>query len=1282
MAIKYAFQSKSGVVAPPRRRSSIHYAFQDESAKGAQAAYQNYKAAKMHHRDDDAGFLNLGLSNLISMPKEIVTGLANTGAELVGGVVTGDPGRVGRTVQHFGQGLVSSALNVADTATLGIADAPLEDINNAIGAEGADIAPFYSRRGGILPALVTDVGTVAAAATPFKMAATSSLKAADAAYTAAKAAGDTEGMAAATLNAEAAAAQVAKLKRVTNPYESAAKEVLRPLTKKAATNVLEAHGVNPETMDSSGVIKANPLDTGKRTSTAPQGVARPELYDEIQGYQDAARVSDEARQAYQRTNPPTPEDAAKAAQIAAEKAAATGGTPTPAAAETAVQGATEAPQTVWQKAAEVIKGPKKEAQNPYNTRLIDRIGAKVENHWVKEEARQSVKFNRRMAEVQRHMILDSAPQGALAPLEAMLREHGVTDRTAVNGIVGSEVIPAIEGETAFIEAIGGDVAKARQEARQIPDSIKNDPEALAAWDKAVEGARGPWVKEAQLAFEEMKHNRPGVKGLEDVGSEEAAMSAAQTRALEKHLNDLDKALKLDKKVAIERGKSTRTIESIDKQIARNEAKLARTRELRASLVEKFDAAGPVEERPLFTQDAEGATTPVQYPTTEARPFGREAQVVPESVVGRPAVTEPVPPRVGELPGQRQLFRPEKRVPGEAPTLIEPGQAPATVRGAYRTGANRGALAARIKQTVETEARITKELDEAAKVRDQFSNLLENEAHPTEVLQAGAKAKAQAGIDKAFEGADQLSVARAPDNLKPLVQAALDVHEFIKNDATGHLAREAPETLSGLVEFMHENGIDPGYVSHMTEHQAQQLVHASLQPGANALVELLSSGRKDRVLGRGRYSGADVLPAGRIQAMFEARANAVTDYIEGKVAHGVAPGVKVPDSHVLWDPARGVYEGTVAPPQGGMIIPKTVAKMLNSYGKDYSHGVFGAISKVTNPWRTLILTLSPRWYVNNLFGNVMVAQAHGVSLTDWKKGFENYTKEAEAGSGGIYRSSGLASELDGGGSSLISHGKGVEGVKNAYKEGGVVGAGRQAKGAAFRWQDRVDQIARHAVEAKTVRTTEDAVKAVEAGTKMIDFHDLTPFESQAVRAVVPFYSWMKQIFKIAAKLPFDHPAVVPFMYAAGELNDQLQRERYGDVLPEAYSGIVPMGPLDLNTRGLNPFQDAAGLSTPEGIVRSINPFIGIGLRAGMNAPGFDEGRKALGPYGTAVQEVDPWKAALGVGEGLPMVQAGVGRYSTPVNVGRFLGLPVIPTEKTKEIVARTAKTRKSLEKSKK
>lgn len=486
-----------------------------------------------------------------------------------------------------------------------------------------------------------------------------------------------------------------------------------------------------------------------------------------------------------------------------------------------------------------------------------------------------------------------------------------------------------------------------------------------------------------------------------------------------------------------------------------------------------------------------------------------------------------------------------------------------------------------------------------------------------------------------------AVSRVPARWQPLYQAAKSIAaEAETNPALAGALDGLPETLYEIQQLALSKGFDPVHVREFTPTQVRRLVFGNMRLGLgrDSLLRQVEAGTRKSRTGALTRAGAvdrsvEAFLASSVEATIEKRTNNVVDWVEQNAARKISKGTQIPDGWQPWDPTRTyLLTGTELSADGMrniktaandvMVVPDGIIKTINRYTKDYDHWALRAIRKVTSPWRTLVLTLSPGWYSRNIVGNMILATAEGASLGDWKAAWQSYKNKDEIGRFAdvpFVTSDTLAQEAavmaD---DSLIPR----RGVREAQTEGGKIrGTAQYASRKMLRVNEVVDEFARAAVYQRGLRlnmTPEQAwSRAKEA---LVDYNALSPFEREAVRAVVPFYAWQKGILKITMKQAIDHPARAGVVALLGQMQDEYIADRFGmepQDVPAYYKNLLG----SVNVRSFNPFSDPAEIVTVEGVTRSMNPFIELAIRKGLGAPAFNTGKQRLSFFGTPQQDVD-------------------------------------------------------------
>lgn len=516
---------------------------------------------------------------------------------------------------------------------------------------------------------------------------------------------------------------------------------------------------------------------------------------------------------------------------------------------------------------------------------------------------------------------------------------------------------------------------------------------------------------------------------------------------------------------------------------------------------------------------------------------------------------------------------------------------------------------------------------------------------TAAITEAEKLRGQAGrtLDRLAKQLDKPTLSRVPAAWQPLYEAVLNLHAEAILDESGTLAEalsEIPETFSDVLRFAAERGFEPTHVQDLTWEQASRSLFDHVTLGRR---EETAGTRRQRNLGLHKAGLADrsieALSAGLVQATHEVYTNKLISFIEENYAQDHPQGIEIPEGWHEWDKDRAfIMTGERAADNARVattsakIIPDGVHMALESMSKNYDHWTYRAVTRVTSPWRTLVLTMSPKWYINNFVGNVVLATTEGgIRPKSWIRAF-NQWKKGEIPLD-VPTSSGVFSMLDDESTVLNRP------IKDAAKNEGVKAAWSQTKHRIARMNEAVDEIARayvYDVHLSKGRSREFAL--TRASEAMVDYGNLSPFERSAVRAVVPFYAWQKGIFKLLTHFPTDHPVATGLGLQLGLLHQEMMQDRLGGSIPDAYMGLYDIKGLGVtNVRAFNPFQDSTQLLTADGIGNSINPYIKIFMQMATPPPQPGTTVAGVGPTGQLEQQVDPGKALGFLGASLPQAR---------------------------------------------
>lgn len=573
-----------------------------------------------------------------------------------------------------------------------------------------------------------------------------------------------------------------------------------------------------------------------------------------------------------------------------------------------------------------------------------------------------------------------------------------------------------------------------------------------------------------------------------------------------------------------------------------------------------------------------------------------------------------------------------------------------------------------------------------------------------------------------------------------------------------LLEGVPRYFTDIVKVAAAHGFEPQHFRNFTPQQMQRFLNGGLRLGhrgpSDTLSEMESGTRKLRAgssyQDKERSIGAII--AAQAEAGHEAATNSVIDAVETHWAQPLVlgPDGKLPPGMVAWSQKKGELigrvHGDVPPPEAELMIPQGVMRVLNSYSKDLpDNAIVNALYKTAKPWRAMILLGSPRWYLNNIVGNVVLAsQAMADSpgnaarawFEAWKEsgGFRSQNRIAAlakrnpekyghlVNEGMVRRFPNTPAELlsnpgvkamtdDIIGPSVVPREPGVAGMKQAHAEGVAGRRGRMLKTRALREvlsevaerlqraNSFVDELARTAVFKHAEMSGADAATAVNKAVQaMVDYTGMGPYERTLVRTAMPFYAWQRGILMTSMKLAVDHPVRAAATMLIGRINTDLLGEEYA-ALPEFYQGGIPgPGGTLIAARGFNPFMDALEILTPEGAASALTPVLEAMVRDGWNVRELPYGPLEEGPSGyprpdvragevlrsAFTRELPQVQALRQLGAGIPVgiYPSGKNPPSALQSAGKFLGINVRTEEDVERILKRLPKARKAIEASRK
>lgn len=541
--------------------------------------------------------------------------------------------------------------------------------------------------------------------------------------------------------------------------------------------------------------------------------------------------------------------------------------------------------------------------------------------------------------------------------------------------------------------------------------------------------------------------------------------------------------------------------------------------------------------------------------------------------------------------------------------------------------------------------------------------------------------------------DDPSLGKVSPEWQPMWQAFSDLRDTV--DEYPELADyldDIPESFSQVLAYASERGFEPTHIPDITAEMAQKRLFGHLQLGRGGLDQEIESGtRKTRTGALSRAGLADrsieALASGMVDATHELYTNEMVHWVEDNFAQPYEAGTAIPDGWVPWDAQRSSIMTGTKPGVGKIgvnttqIIPDNIARALDSMGNPYTHWTFHALTRMTKPWRTLLLTLSPKWYVNNVFGNGILATTEGVKFGDWLTAYRQWRKEGIPLD--VPTADSILTQIESGDQSLIHRGTaGKIGAEPKLSAKGKI-AYDGAKHRLVRLNESFDEIARAAVYEHSLRTGASREAALTRASKaLVDYGDLSPIERGLVRSVIPFYSWQKGVLKLVTRFPVDHPMATYVLMQLGKVHEEMLSDKLHGPIPDAYLGYAQVGGKLRNLRALNPLMDSTQLLTPEGITSSMFPFVDALLRDAYNAPEQGTGKIKMGSTGSPVEGVDYASVLQQNLLSFPQVRTAQNIAGQPdvygqnpglgQALGNFLGTPrEVPADQPGKIEARTS-----------
>lgn len=319
----------------------------------------------------------------------------------------------------------------------------------------------------------------------------------------------------------------------------------------------------------------------------------------------------------------------------------------------------------------------------------------------------------------------------------------------------------------------------------------------------------------------------------------------------------------------------------------------------------------------------------------------------------------------------------------------------------------------------------------------------------------------------------------------------------------------------------------------------------------------------------------------------------------------------------------------------ILIPKQISRALDDFSSPKRGALGAAFDPIMKVFRHSVLTLSPRFYINNIMGGAIFTALDArnpATIAQHFKDAWHLAKDPEAlvklRDGTLLRRADIgqlppAQSRAQGLTEYALELKSKPDILAAYQQFESSKALRKVwdkiEGSAVRFNTLNDQFwqaanfleGRQNALNKGLTETQAIHAGVEAGRRVFETWDtLTPLERTIIKSIFPFYGFTRNLLRYTLQYPTNHPTRLAILSSIAKAEE----EDFGSGLPRRFASAFWLGSPDdkgrvttINIGGANPFQDVAsyasllGFLTGAGgdfsaITRNVNPGISTALKS--------------------------------------------------------------------------------------
>ncbi len=314
------------------------------------------------------------------------------------------------------------------------------------------------------------------------------------------------------------------------------------------------------------------------------------------------------------------------------------------------------------------------------------------------------------------------------------------------------------------------------------------------------------------------------------------------------------------------------------------------------------------------------------------------------------------------------------------------------------------------------------------------------------------------------------------------------------------------------------------------------------------------------------------------------------------------------------------------------VPRTIANELNQYytktGK-LEMAMRSYFDPITNSWKIPVLALSPRWVFNNIMGNFILNTLGGVGIGGYLdaigatvKAFKMMAEAKKAGSPISFVDALIKQGVPEGVAQGLYRGEGM-GINEGLpitKMQKVSAAAKYVPNKVYQFNSTIESFYRTAHYFDKVGKGFNIAQATASVNEFLfDYVKSSQIQRQVIKRIDPFWSWHKNIIRLAVSYPIKYPQRVMFLAFANKLgieayDDKLRQAGVNpDNVPEYYKNMFILPWKDENgddfyisLRGIDPLQDIMiGAS-------SLNPIIKVPLERAFGVNAFTQ-KPFTSPY---------------------------------------------------------------------